>query len=168
MFGLFKKRSTRETGERGFFRACNVYCHPETDKAIVAAVFNHGGLIAEKPGGSVAIAFSVRTDLEAAVQNALAECEHVLEFDYSKSKPSDWPAYQASRCKTFKAFEADFVRLHIRGVNASNHSYSITTPEFGKFALEMSVNAQPNIDQFADAIHYLLRCYRIAETAFKT
>jgi hypothetical protein len=48
MFGLFKKQPAQPekldpAGE--YFRACNVYCQPDADQIIVAAVYNHGGLM---------------------------------------------------------------------------------------------------------------------------
>ncbi|MFA6959026.1 MAG: hypothetical protein WC538_24400 [Thermoanaerobaculia bacterium] len=165
MFGIFKKKPTSVIGPAESFRACNVYCHADADKAIVAAVFNHGGLVAEKPGGATTLAFSDLDALEEAVQAALRACEFRLDFDYSESKKSDWPAYQASRYKTMKAFEADFVNLHVRGANASNLIYTITSPSFGEFGLELQACARPSLKEFAEAIHYMVKAFRACEAA---
>jgi hypothetical protein len=101
MFGLFKKQpvehaTPRDGIAREFFKACNVYCRSEADQAIVASVYNHGGLMAEKPGGSSIVKFSDSAALSGAIRAALDACEYEENFNYSDQKKSDWPAYQVS------------------------------------------------------------------------
>ncbi len=119
MFGLFKKQPAEPArpASREFFRACNVYCRPDADQVIVASVYNHGGLMAEKPGAASVMRYFDSSTLHEAVCAALAACEYEDDFNYSGQKKSDWPAYQASGYKTIKRFEVEFIRLLVKGVN---------------------------------------------------
>ncbi|MBW3542971.1 MAG: hypothetical protein KY476_22135, partial [Planctomycetes bacterium] len=105
---------------REYFRACNVYCRPQSNVAIVAAVYNHGGPTAEMPGGASVVALADSESLKRAIQRALERCEYEENFNYAGLRPTDWPAFQASRCTTVEQFEAEFIRLGIRGVNEKN------------------------------------------------
>lgn len=79
MATLFRKRTVE------FFRACNVYCNPPDDKVIVAPVFNHGGLVAEKADQSVVIAFSDALAIHETIVQALDDCEYEPEFDSNRA-----------------------------------------------------------------------------------
>jgi hypothetical protein len=162
MFGWFKSESAQPAKPhpaREFFRACNVYCQPDADRAIVAAVFNHGGLIAEKPGGATIVKFSDPAKLHDAVRAALEACEYEENFNYSDQKKSDWPAYQASGYKTMKRFEAEFIPLLVKGVNEKNFFYDVTTPAFGEFGLHLTVTANANGSNYGEAVHYVVNNY---------
>jgi hypothetical protein len=148
-----------------FFRACNVYCRPESDQAIVAAVFNHGGPTAEKPGCATIVAFSDPPALKRAIQAALDCCEYEENFDYSGLKGTDWPAFQASGYKTVKRFEADFIRLDIRGVNEKNFFYEVTSPEFGDFELHLKIAVNANTAEYGEAVQFLVRKYLACKAA---
>jgi hypothetical protein len=164
MFGSSKK-------EREFFRACNVYCRPESDQAIVAAVLNHGGLMHEKSGGASEVAFSDASALGRAIRYAIDCCEYGGDFDYSGSKLKDWPAFQASGYKTVKRFEADFIRLLIKGVNEKNFFYDLISPEFGEFGLHLTITVHGYpVDygyavQYGHAVHYLVKEYLVCKAA---
>jgi hypothetical protein len=159
MFGLFKKESAKPVPAREFFRACNVYCQPDADQVIVAAVYNHGGLMAEMPGGARIVKFSDSPKLHEAVRAALEACEYQKNFNYSDQKKSDWPAYQASGYKTIKRFEAEFIRLLVKGVNEKNFFYDVTTPEFGELGLHLTVTVNAYGGNYGVAIHYIVKNY---------
>src|SRR4051794_34486291 len=150
---------------REYFRACNVYCRPETNRAIVAAVYNHGGLTAEKPGGAAAVAFADAEALTRAIQAALDGCEYGGEFDYSGLRRTDWPAFRASGYKVVRRFEADFIRLGVRGVNEKNLFYAVTSPEFGDFGLHLKVTVNAHTAEYGDAVQYLVRTYLACKAA---
>jgi hypothetical protein len=162
MFNWFRKVITHPAKvdfAREFFRACNVYCQPDMDQVIVATVYNHGGLTAEKPGGTSAVSFSDPAKLHEAVVAALQACEYTTIFNYSKMKRSDWPAYQASGYKTIKRFEAEFIRLRIKGVNEKNFFYEVTTPAFGDLGLHLTVTVNGHGGDYGEAVHYIVRNY---------
>jgi hypothetical protein len=162
MFGWFKSKSTqlpKTDSERDYFRACNVYCQPDADQVIVAAVYNHGGLMAEKPGGATLVKFSDSASLHEAVRAALNACEYEVNFDYSGQKRSDWPAYQASGYKSIKRFEAEFIRLLVKGVNEKNFFYHVTTPVFDEFGLHLTVTVNASGGNYGEAVHYIVKNY---------
>ena len=163
MFGLFKKepaQPAKPDPAREYFRACNVYCRPEADQAIVAAVYNHGGFMAEKPGRATLVKFSDSANLHEAICAALDECEYGEDFNYSDRKKSDWPAYQASGYKSMKRFEEEFIRLLVQGVNEKNYFYDVTTPEFGEFGLHLTVTVNGyGGDDYGEAVHYIVKNY---------
>ena len=173
MFGFFKKPAQPEESDparehfrkcepdptREYFRACNVYCKPDADQVIVAAVYNHGGLMAEKPGHAAIVKFSDLAKLQAAVLAALDACEYEENFNYSDHKRSDWPAYQASGYKTIKRFEAEFIRLLVKGVNEKNLYYDVTTPEFGDLGLHLTVTVNAYGGHYGEAVHYIVKNY---------
>jgi hypothetical protein len=148
---------------REFFRACNVYCRPESNQAIVATVYNHGGLTAEKPGGASVVVFSDSPALKRAIQAALDCCEYEENFNYSGLKRTDWPAFQASGCKAVKRFEADFIRLSIRGINDKNFFYDVSSPEFGEFGLHLKIVVNANTAEFGDAVQYIVNKYLVCK-----
>ena len=149
---------TQETKKREYVRVCNVFCCREKDRAIVASVFNHGGLFAEKPGGTTTCALSNTQELGGLVKNALSACEYEENFNYSESKRNDWPAFQASGYRTVKSFEADFVRFLVRGVNESNLFFEVQGPEIGDHSLRISItiNAFADEGEFGLALAYVL------------
>jgi len=163
MFGLFKKQRAQTAAPdptREFFRACNVYCQPDADQVIIAAVYNHGGLMAEKPGGATIVKFSDSARLHEAVRAALEACEYEEDFNYSDHKKSDWPAYRASGYKTIKRFEAEFIRLLVKGVNEKNLYYDVTTPKFGEFGLHLTITVNAYGGNYGEAIQYIVEKYR--------
>jgi hypothetical protein len=150
---------------REFFKACNVYCHPESNQAIVAAVYNHGGLTAEKPGGAAVVPLADSHALKHAIQAALDSCEYEENFNYSGLKRTDWPAFQASGYKTVKRFEGEFIRLHMRGVNEKNLLYEVTSPTFGDFGLHLKVIVNASTEAYGEAVQYLVSKYLACKAA---
>ncbi len=159
MFGLFKKQPLKPDPAREYFMACNVYCHPDADQAIVAAVYNHGGLMAEIPGGATLVKFSDSPKLHDAVRAAIEACEYDENYNYSDQKKSDWPAYQVSGYKSIKQFETEFIRLLVKGVNENNIFYDVTTPEFGELGLYLTVTVKAYGGNYGEAVHYIVKNY---------
>lgn len=168
MFGWFQNKPGgrgRGTPVQEYFRACTVYCRPDADQAVVAAVYNHGGPTVEIPGGAALVRFADADVLHAAIHAALAACEYQENFNYSGRKKSDWPAYQASGCRTIRQFEAEFTPLHIRGVNEKNLSYEITTPAFGQFELRLSITVNAFTENYGEAVHSILKNFLACKPA---
>jgi hypothetical protein len=168
MFGLFKRHASVRDDQpdgaaRNFFRACNVYCRPESDEVIVASVFNHGGPTAEKPGGATITKYSDTSLLSDTVRASLACCEYQEHFDYSHLKPSDWPAYQASGYETINHFETNFIRLGVRAVNDANLFYNVTTPKFGEFGLHLTITINAHEGHYGEAVQYIVKQYLICK-----
>jgi hypothetical protein len=160
MFGSFNNQPAQPAKldrVREFFRACNVYCQPDADQVIVAAVYNHGGLVAEKPRGATIVKFSDSAKLHEAVRAALDACDYEENFNYSDQKKSDWPAYQASGYKTMKRFEAEFIRLLVKGVNEKNFFYDVTTPEFGELGLRLTITVNACGGNYGEAVQYIVK-----------
>ena len=120
----------------------------------MVAKYNHGGPIAEIPGGAVSIPFSDRSALDRAIRDALDGCIYELDYNYKNSKPSDWPAFQESGYKTIRKFEADYVYLDIRGTNTRNVYFFLESPEFGKNSLRLISTIYPDTD-FGSAVHQI-------------
>ena len=150
---------------REYFRACNVYCCPESNKAIVASVYNHGGMTAERVGGAWGVDFADSQALQCAIQTALDRCEYKENFNYSGLKRTDWPAFEVSGYKAIKRFEADFTRLDIRGVNEKNLFYEMTSPEFGEFGLQLKVVVNSHTAEHGVAAQYLVARYLACKSA---
>jgi hypothetical protein len=153
---------------REFFRACNVYCRPESNQVIVAAVYNHGGLTAEMPAGASVFAFSDSDALKRAIQAALDRCEYEEKFNYSGLKPTDWPAFQASGYKTVKRFETEFIPLAIRGVNVKNFFYEVSSPGFGDFGLHLKIVVNANTADYGEGVQYLVGKYPACKAAVES
>lgn len=155
MFNFLKRHVTPE--KRDFYRACNVYCNPTKDLAIVASVYNHGGLLAEKLGGATILSLSNSEELNKAVQASLACCEYEANFNYSDRKPSDWPAFQVSQYKTIKEFEIDFIRLLVKGVNDKNLFYEIQSQSFGDYGIQLTATINAISEDYGNAIQYVIK-----------
>ena len=138
-----------------FIQHCSVCCNLKVDTAIVAAKFNHGGPIAEIPGGAVSVPYSNRNALDRAIRDALDGCIFELDYNYKDSKPSDWPTFQASGYKTIQKFEADFVYIRIKGVNEKNMNFLLESPKFGKNSLRLASTVNPTTTDFGSAVHQI-------------
>lgn len=148
---------------KNFVRACRVFYNLEKDIAVVAAVYNGAGSRGI-PNGAARVAFSDADRLNAAIKTALENCLPLDgEVDLLNDFPNrvkDWAALKASGYRTAKQFGREFVNLHIRGANEMNHFYEITTPEFGKFLLHLSVVVSAYKYDFGEAIQYLSKAYK--------
>ena len=82
----------------------------------------------EKKGDVSKSNLSDPKSLGELVKEKFDSCEYEEEFDYSKQKKSDWPAYQASSIKTIKEFERQYIWYRIRGANEYNITYIIESP----------------------------------------
>ena len=168
MFGWFESKrgqSAKVDPVPEFFRACKLYCQPDVDQAIVVAVYNHAGLIAEKSGGAIVVKFSNSVALHDSVRGALEACEYEANFDYSDQRRSDWPAYRASGCKSIERFESEFIALLVKGVNEKNHFYDLNSPGFGECGLHLTVTVNASSGNYAEAVHYLVNSYLACKAA---
>ncbi len=114
------------------------------------------------------VAFSDSPALKGAIQAALDCCEYEESFNYYGQKRTDWPAFQASGYKTVKRFEADFIRLGIRGANEKNFFYEVSSPEFGDFGLHLKIVVNANTGEYGEAVRYLVSEYVACKAAAAT
>jgi hypothetical protein len=124
---------------------CHVYLSLNGEDAIVASMYNHGGLFAEKPDG---VRHADASDLEAlgrCVIECMNACESKKKFNYSKHKKSDWPAYKHSGFKTMRAFEKEYSNYCVRGANDANIIWIVSSQD-----LPGGFNIQSTIGQIHD------------------
>lgn len=138
-----------------FIQHCGVYCNSQADNAIVTRIYNHGGPTAEIPGGAVSVPYSDQEALDRAIRDALEGCVYELEYNYKDSKESDWPPFQESGYRTIWKFEADYVRLRIRGTTARNRHYFLESPAFGKNSIRLLSTVDPDYTNFGRAVHQI-------------
>lgn len=93
-------------------------------------MWNHGGLFAEMDDGVGACARDDAEALGGLVTRKLAECRFRAEFDYSKRKRSEWPAFQASGLRAIKVFEERYVPYGLGGANAANIIWQLESPSY--------------------------------------
>lgn len=150
----------REPGR--FVRACALYAPVEGETALVAAMFNHGGLFAERDDGVVAVPARDAVAIGRAVREALDGTVYETEFNYRESKKTDWPAFRASGCRSVAAFERQFGRFYITGSDASNTLYRIESPVIGRFSLRLTaeVAADVRAAEFAAAMEAVVAAWR--------
>lgn len=125
-------------------------------------MFNHGGATAEKPGEASIIRFSDAQALTNAVKFALQNCEYRESFDYGRQNRVDWPAFQASGYKSVSGFESAFIRLEVRGVNNANLYYDITSPEFARWSMRLTVTVDAASEDFGAAVQFLIEQFQAA------
>jgi hypothetical protein len=133
--------------------------------ALVAAMFNHGGLYVERPGGVVPVPAGDAGAIGAAVRQALKGTVFEPDFNYRDRKKTDWPAYQASGCKSVAAFERAYARFEVAGETEQNAHYRIESPAIGRFCLHLvaSVPADLRLPEFAAAIDTVCTAWRASQ-----
>jgi hypothetical protein len=131
---------SRKDEEKKCAHIANVYIGSES--VIIAPCFNHGALSAEIPGGAVKLSRADESGLGETLKSKLAQSCYNGPADYSKSTKKDWPAYTISGMKTAKAFEKQYVRFYVRGLNESNLVYAIRSPRLRNgVELQLTFNA---------------------------
>jgi hypothetical protein len=120
-----------------FVRACTVYFSAVHETALVAALFNHGGMFAEQPDGIVVCPRDDVPGLGAAVRAALEACRYEPEFNYRDRKRSDWPAFKRSGCRSIRQFEQDYLPIILRGMNEANLICAAESPPYGPCDLRL-------------------------------
>jgi hypothetical protein len=58
-------------------------------------------------------------------KTALSRSEIRAPVSFAKAKPKDWPAFQASRMRTIRQSEQDFIHMQVSGANEANLIYVI-------------------------------------------
>lgn len=134
MFSLFKFNKNVEE----YVKYCTVYLPRKGNKAIIAASYNHGGLYVEYS----AISHEIDSQLfEQTIKKQFDACLFKKDFNYSTRKKSDWPSFEASKYKTIKSFEKDYLRYTIIGANEKNIIISIESSELPNgIRLESSIS----------------------------
>ena len=121
----------------------NVYCSKTLGAVIVAPCNFCGGISSEIEGAVAKVAYENQSDLGQAFIEYLNKTTADSIDVSKKGKLSDWPAFVASGLKTGKEFERKYSRYYVRGVNSSNHFYTITSPELPN-GIELSLSIKAN------------------------
>jgi hypothetical protein len=140
-----------------YVRWCNVYLEVDSDRAIVAACFNHAGLKAEIAGEARLVNGTKRGEIGAEAIAALAACRWEPNFNYRDAKRSDWPAYQASEERSIKRFVERWRQVGIGGANDHNVTWVLSVALEGESNLKMTASVAPTTDpaRLEHAIRYL-------------
>lgn len=140
-----------------YIRWCNVYLQADSNQAIVAACFNHGGLQAEIAGGARLFDGSDDAHLGREILAALHECRWEPSFNYRNSKPSDWPGYKASGEPSIKRFEQRWRQFRIAGANASNITWelSVLLEEEHQLTIKAVVPQTTDPDELGRGLRFL-------------
>ena len=104
-----------------------LYIDREGSRVIIATMNRNGagGLLIEEAEPTV-LSGPIDSEVFApALLKALARTEVRPERNLRDHKLTDWPAFRASGAKSARAFERDFVRFHIQGMNEFNVVYLI-------------------------------------------
>ena len=118
-----------------FIRSCKVYLSARRQEALVAPMFNHAGLLAERPGAVVAGPLDDTGQLGQLTRVALDACVWQPEVDYRDRKRTDWPAFQQSGCRSVREFESVYDGLLVCGANEANLVWEVRSPAIGPFDL---------------------------------
>lgn len=155
---MLKRRTIKPQDRASFVRSCDVFVEREGEQAIVVHCFNHAGLTAEIPGTAQLCAGRDVDELGRVVTKALDGCIWQPNFDYSESKRSDWPAFQASRESSLAGFERRWVQVGVRGANDSNATWIVETRTGLDYSLSLTASVAPATDtaRLGSAILYVI------------
>jgi hypothetical protein len=145
-----------------FIRGCAIYLSAEHETTLVAAMFNHAGLFAEREGE---VSLGPLRDAEALgrlTREALDGCAYQPEFNYRDRNRTDWPAFQRSGCRSVRQFEQAYDRLFVSGSNAANLVCTVESPTLGGFDLRLqaSVSYTAPAREIGECIFYVWNTYR--------
>lgn len=105
----------------------SVFVSRQDETAIVVTLHynGRGGLLFEDECPTV-----LKGPLEAATvgqetRTALRRTQIRLPVSFANAKPKDWPAFQASKLKTIRQFEQNYIHLSLSGANEANLVYEI-------------------------------------------
>ena len=120
-----------------YIRGCTVYLSEQHQGALVAPMFNHAGLFAERPAAVVEGPLRDADLLGRLTRVALEGCLWQPEFNYRNRTPGEWPAFQRSGCRTIREFEATYDGLRVRGANEANLAWEVRSAAMGRFEVGM-------------------------------
>ncbi|MEN8831690.1 MAG: hypothetical protein ABF285_16045 [Pacificibacter sp.] len=123
MFALLKNK-IKTPAERlksgGLCRNCTVFMHREKPFHVVATLFGKG-VIFELDGETAT--YEGRTDIElgeVVKERFMASEIRPYTEDIRIRKKTQWPSYKQTNCRSVAAFERDFIRISVSGLNSSN------------------------------------------------
>ena len=110
-----------------FKQRCTVFINRSGEPAIVVAQHYNGprGFLVEDESPIVLPEVDPPEALGTAVLAALRATSIRAARNYRNRKLTDWPAFRASGARSVRAFEQDFIRLHISGASSANIIYGI-------------------------------------------
>lgn len=154
----------RKSAPPSFVRACTVFVSAPRGTALVAALFNHGGLFAEQPDGIAECSAGDAASLGAAVRAALDACRYEPEFNYRDRKRTDWPAFRHSGCRSVREFEREYAPIGVRSVNEANLICAVESPPFGRFELQLAAHVSYHAPavELGECVGYVWQEYRRA------
>jgi len=100
---------------------------------------NFAGIYYEQESPAVVKNWRDPHALGEVVRDALARFS-VVDRDLSDGKKSDWPAFKVSGAKTIKAFEKDYLRIEIAGLNETGTYCDATVQPPGERDIRLQIS----------------------------
>jgi hypothetical protein len=145
----------RKPAERG----AAVFIDRAGSQAIVVAMHYNGvgGFLFEDEQPTVVAAPIESPVLGTTILAALCRTEVRPETSHRDSKKSAWPAYRASGSKSIRAFEAEYLRLQVRGANTANVTYVIE----GRPSESSELSVCASVTSHAEPMAVTAQCLRV-------
>ena len=149
-----------------FVRGCSIYLSAAEGVALVATVFNHGGLFAERPDAVASTSLGDVEQLGRLIHDALAGCAYEPQFDYRELKRTEWPAFRRSGLSSVRDFERRFEGVIVRGANDSNLVWIVESPVVARFDLRLhaSIAAAVKHRELGECVLYVWNAFRVARS----
>jgi hypothetical protein len=120
-------------------REARLYLPLKEGLAIVAPIYcNMESLNYEQESPIVVRDWRVPEALASAFRKAIERFER-KDRDLRGDKPTDWPAYNASRCRSVRDFKATYQAIFIQAANAEELYYEARTRPAGVEEIELCV-----------------------------
>jgi hypothetical protein len=97
----------------------HLYFSEKQRKIIIVPVYIVGSGVLCEQDTSIVLPFdSLVDDIGRQAKESLLNCEK-REMDLTSNKLTDWPAYKASKVKSVKLFQTQYVHLRLQTINAN-------------------------------------------------
>jgi hypothetical protein len=132
--------------------------HRTLDRFIVAGVAG-SGFYWEEAGRTHVGRMSVQSLLGSLASREFERCHPGIWTEELRTrKPSTWPAFQASKCRSMTQFEREFVQYSIRALNDNNVTVQIESEEIRD---KVRLSAVSNIRMTGDVGFRLRRMHKL-------
>jgi hypothetical protein len=125
MLSLFKKPEPLPPSKH--IQSCVAYLHRDKPHFVVATRYGRGimfeldeGVAVCQSESHIALGQLVKARMDASEGRDWTE-------ELRLRKPTDWPAFRQSVCKSVRAFEREYIAVTVESVNAANITYRLET-----------------------------------------
>jgi len=117
----------RRKWNKGINHHAHVYISRKDETAIVVTLhFNgEGGILFEDSSPVLLLPPFDALDLGRKLSAALSRTQVHSPVSFAKRKLTDWPAFRASKAKSVRHFEEEYIGILVAGANESNLVYII-------------------------------------------